>query len=151
MCSSSKKRIPINVLIGPHLALRYSADKLFDSIDSLKNTDIIIDFHDVRTTSRSFMQRFLYRLQKSDNHIICINETENIRKMRDIVTAPKEKTVVVNPTPERVINLASKTMFSHDEEGNFNIQRRGVSSLVLLENSEMSYPTLREEDIFRKC
>ncbi|MEA1894734.1 MAG: hypothetical protein U9N36_05955 [Euryarchaeota archaeon] len=128
MCSPSKKGISINVIIGPHLALRYSADKLFDSIDSLKNTDIIIDFQDVHTTSRSFMQRFLYRLQKSDNHIICINETENIRKMRDIVTAPKEKTVIVNPTPERVINLASKTRFIHDEEGNFGIYKRGTSS-----------------------
>ncbi len=144
MCSSSKKRISINAIIGPHLALRYSVDKLFDSIDSLKNTDIIIDFQDVHTTSRSFMQRFLYRLRKSDNHIICINETKNIRKMRDIVTAPKEKTVVVNPTPERVINLASKTMFIPDEEGNFNIRRRGSSSLMLLENSEMRFPTLGE-------
>jgi hypothetical protein len=151
MCSSAKKRIPIKVIIGPHLALRYSADKLFDSIDSLKNTDIIIDFHEVHTTSRSFMQRFLYRLQKSDNHIICINETENIRKMRDIVNAPKEKTVIVNPTPERVINLASNTMFIHDEEDNFSIQRKGVSSLMLLENSEMRFPTLREEDIFGEC
>ena len=142
MYSASKKRITINVIIGPHLALRYSADKLFDSIDSLKNTDIIIDFQDVHTTSRSFMQRFLYRLQKSDNHIICINETENIRKMRSIVNAPKEKTVVVNPAPERVINLASNMMFIHGEEDNFSIQRREVSSLMPLENSEMRFPTL---------
>ena len=151
MCSSSKKRIPINVIIGPHLALRYSADKLFDSIDSLKNTDIIIDFQDVHTTSRSFMQRFLYRLQKSDNHIICINETENIRKMRDIVNMPKEKTAVVNPTPAKVINLASNIMRIHDEKDNFSIQRRGVFSLMLLENSEMRFPTVREEDNFGNC
>ncbi|RZB29147.1 MAG: hypothetical protein AEth_01479 [Candidatus Argoarchaeum ethanivorans] len=110
MYQSAKERPPIKDIIGPHLALRYSADKLFDDIDSLKNTDIIIDFQDVYTTSRSFMHRFLYRLQKSDNHIICINETENIVKMRDIVKMPKEKTVVVNPTPKRVINLASNMM-----------------------------------------
>ena len=151
MCSSSTKRIPINVIIGPHLALRYSADKLFDSIDSLKNTNIIIDFQDVHTTSRSFMQRFLYRLQKSDNHIICINETENIRKMRDIVNMPKEKTAVVNPTPAKVINLASNIMRIHDEKDNFSIQRRGVFSLMLLENSEMRFPTVREEDNFGNC
>lgn len=151
MSSSAKERIPIKDIIGQHLALRYSADKLFEYIDSLKDTDIIIDFHDVHTTSRSFMQRFLYRQQKSDNHIICINETENIRKMRNIVNAPKEKTVVVNPTPERVINLASN-IFIHDaEEGNFSIQRREVSSLMLLESSEMRFPTLREEAIFREC
>ncbi|RZN15173.1 MAG: hypothetical protein EF812_03170 [Methanosarcinales archaeon] len=60
MYQSAKERRPIKDIIGPHLALRYSADKLFDDIDSLKNTEIIIDFQDVYTTSRSFMQRFLY-------------------------------------------------------------------------------------------
>ena len=69
--------------------------------------------------------------------------------MRDIVTAPKEKTVIVNPTPERVINLVSNIMRIHDEKDNFSIQRRGVSSLMLLENSEMRFPTLREENILR--
>ncbi|PXF56761.1 MAG: hypothetical protein C4B59_16395 [Candidatus Methanogaster sp.] len=56
MCPlANKKRIYIKDIIGQHLALRHLADKLFDYIDSLKDTDVIVDFCGVHTTSRSFM------------------------------------------------------------------------------------------------
>lgn len=132
----TKNRVSIKTVIGQHLALRYSADKLFDYIDSLKNADIIIDFNGVHTTSRSFMQQFLYRLQKSDIPITCINEAENIKKMRDIVTTPKGKPVIVNPAPERVMNLSS-LVFQNDDTIFMSREERETPSPLLLESPRL--------------
>ncbi|RLG28433.1 hypothetical protein DRO03_09885 [Methanosarcinales archaeon] len=136
MCPlANKKRIYVKDIIGRHLALRHLADKLFDNIDLLKDTAVIIDFHSVHTTSRSFMQQFLYRLKNSDSHITYINESENIRKMVDIVSSPKKKPVIVNPNSESVLNLdylALNTSTTHNaEEGDLmSLQKREVYYLT---------------------
>ena len=145
---ANKERIYVKDIIGQHLALRQLADKLFECIDSLKATDVTIDFYGVHTTNRSFMQQFLYRLKKSNIHITCINESENIRKMVDIVSSPKEKPIIVNPNLEDVLNLtylASNTPIIHNAEeyDRVSLQKREVSSLIPLRSSEMHSLALR--------
>ena len=145
---TNKEMICVKDIIGPNLALRYLADTLFDYIDSLKDTDVIIDFCGVHTTSRSFMQQFLCRLKKSDSPITCINESENIRKMADVVSSPKKKPVIVNPNLESVLNLdylASNTPIIHnaEEDDLVSLQKRETSSLIPLGNSKMHSVALR--------
>lgn len=139
---ANKKRMYVKDIIGQHLALRHLADKLFDYIDSLKDTDVIIDFYGVHTTSRSFMQQFLYRLKNSDSYITCINESENIKKMADIVSSPKKKPMIVNPNLESVLNLAylaSNTSIIHnaEEDDPVSLQKREASSSIPLGSSDM--------------
>jgi len=71
--------------VSHNLALRHSADRLFDCISSLKNTNVVIDFHGVHTASRSFMHQFLRRLRSDNHNIDCVNMPENVKKMLDIV------------------------------------------------------------------
>ena len=144
----NKKSIYVKDISGQHLALRHLADELFDYIDSLKDTDVIIDFYGVHTTSRSFMQQFLYRLKKSDSHITCVNESENIRKMADIVSSSKKKPMIVNPNLESVLNLAclaSNTSITHnaEEDDLVSLQKREASSVIPLRSFEMRSLALR--------
>ena len=134
LASDDVETIRMEDVIAHNLALRHSADRLFDCIDSLKNTNVVIDFQGVHTASRSFMHQFLRRLERSNKHNIdCVNMSENVKKMRDVVKSPKKTPVVVNPKPRRVIHLALDTSIHNVEEGNFSIQKIGVSSIVPLE------------------
>ncbi|MHA1289218.1 MAG: hypothetical protein ACTSPB_17660 [Candidatus Thorarchaeota archaeon] len=99
------KSVIVKQIAGEHLALRLLANNLFDYIELLKNTNIILDFSGVHTTSRSFMQQFSYRAENSDIHIIYTNESEIIRKMRHIASSPKKKPMIANLNPENLANL----------------------------------------------
>lgn len=152
LASDDVETIRMEDVIAHNLALRHSADRLFDCIDSLKNTNVVIDFHGVHTASRSFMHQFLRRLERSNKHNIdCVNMSENVKKMRDIVKSPTKTPMVVNPKPKRASHLASDTSIHNVGEGNFSIQKMGVSSMLPLGSFEMHSLTPREENIFRRC
>ena len=122
LASDDVETIRMEDVIAHNLALRHSADRLFDCIDSLKNTNVVIDFHGVHTASRSFMHQFLRRLERSNKHDInCVNMSENVKKMRDVVKSPKKTPVVVNPKSRKVIHLALDTSIHNVGEGNFSI------------------------------
>ena len=143
--SDDVKTIWMKDAVAQNLALRHSADRLFDCIDSLKNTNVVIDFHGVHTTSRSFMHQFLRRLERSNNHNIdCVNMSETVKKMLDIVKSPKKTPMIVNPKPKRVVSLASDTFINNTGGGNFSIQKVDISSLVPLGSFEMGSLTSRE-------
>ena len=133
LASDDVETIRMEDVIAHNLALRHSADRLFDCIDSLKNTNVVIDFHGVHTASRSFMHQFLRRLERSNKHNIdCVNMSEDVKKMLDMVKSPKKTPTIVNPKPKRVIHLASDTSIYNVGDGNFNIQKMGVSPMVPL-------------------
>ncbi len=92
----SQKFIRLTESIGSNLFLRTHADELFDSIESKKNTSVIVDFDGIQSISRSFAQEFLYRFEESTNIVTLINEPENVKKMFDIVKEPKKKFIVAN-------------------------------------------------------
>jgi len=86
MPASDVKTIRLKDAIAHNLAFRHSADRLFDCIDSLENTNVVIDFCGVYTASRSFMHQFLRRLERSDNrNIHCVNVPESVEKMLGMV------------------------------------------------------------------
>lgn len=91
----NKETINIKNNIGPNLSLRASANELFDYIDSFQNTNFIVDFEDVYTTSRSFVQQFIARMEQCTNRITLINESYNINKMFEIVKTSKSKETII--------------------------------------------------------
>lgn len=91
----NKETIKIKNNIGQNLSLRASANELFDYIDSFKNTNFIVDFEDVYTTSRSFVHQFVTRMEQCTNRITLINEPYNINKMFEIVKTSKSKETII--------------------------------------------------------
>ena len=55
--STSDKVIMISERVSNDLALRDIADALFDDIESLKESEIVIDFSEVTSITRSFVLR----------------------------------------------------------------------------------------------
>ena len=91
----NKETIKIKNNIGQNLSLRASANELFDYIDSFKNTNFVVDFEDVYTTSRSFVHQFVTRMEHCTNRITLINEPYNINKMFEIVKTSKSKETII--------------------------------------------------------
>jgi len=90
-----RESIQLKDYIDTNLSLRSLADMLFDYINSFDNIDFIIDFDSVNSMSRSFAQQFIERMEKCKNHITCTNESENIKKMFNIVRNPRKKTIII--------------------------------------------------------
>ncbi len=96
MTTFSQKSIQLKDSISPNLFLREYADELFDSLNALISTSIIIDFSGIQSMSRSFAQEFLHRLEKSENIITIVNEPENVKKLFEIVRESKNKFILSN-------------------------------------------------------
>ena len=91
-----------------HLSLRDSANDLFDRIDITVTTpDILLDFSGVLTISRSFAHQFIVRMEQSCKKIICINQSDDIRHMFELVKAKGNKPDVVSKTKLTPINLSA--------------------------------------------
>lgn len=103
----NKETIKIKNKIGQNLALRASANELFDYIDSLQNMNFIVDFEDVYTTSRSFIQQFVTRMEHCTNQITLINEPYNIKKMFEIVKTSKSKETIIKS--KRIVYFFNST------------------------------------------
>lgn len=91
----NKKTINIKNNIGQNLSLRESANELFDYIESFQNANFIIDFEDVYTTNRSFVQQFIIRMEQCTNRINLINEPYNVKQMFEIVKTSKNKEIII--------------------------------------------------------
>lgn len=90
-----KETIKIKNRIGDNLSLRASANELFDYIESFQNTNFIVDFEDVYTTNRSFVQQFVIRMEQCTNRINLINEPYNVKQMFEIVKTSKNKKIII--------------------------------------------------------
>jgi len=93
--STSDKIIMISERVSNDLALRDIADALFDDIESLKESEIVIDFSEVTSITRSFAHQYSLRKKSSKKNISEINMPTNIRKMFDIVENKYEKTKLI--------------------------------------------------------
>ncbi|MHA1834085.1 MAG: STAS-like domain-containing protein [Candidatus Baldrarchaeia archaeon] len=103
--NSSVKTIVIRKLMSPDLTLRSSADEFFDYIESLPDTDIIIDFKNVRSITRSFAHEYTIRKARSSKRIIEINVPFNISKMFDVVKKKQKKTILFDSNITKPIVL----------------------------------------------
>ena len=93
--SISGKIIRISEKVSKDLALRDIADALFDDIESLTESAVVIDFSEVTSIARSFAHQYSLRKKSSKKDISEINMPINIRKMFDIVENKYEKTKLI--------------------------------------------------------
>lgn len=101
----STTKILIKERVSVDLALRNSADDLFEYLESLPEKEIIIDFVGVKSISRSFAHEYFTKKNQSKKSIIEINVPENVKKMFRVVEQPRDKTLAFDIKSIRAISL----------------------------------------------
>ena len=91
-----KKSIKVtSVLSSSNLMLREWANELFDYIEDQPTNEIIVDFSDVSSITRSFTHQYLLRRRKTKKTIVEINKPLCIEKMFALV----EDSSTTRPSP----------------------------------------------------
>jgi hypothetical protein len=81
-------RISIKRAIAPYLALRASADRLFDRIESSKSKEVVVDFSGIAAVTRSFAHQYAIRKQSSQKSISEIKVPSSIKSVMVLSTKP---------------------------------------------------------------
>jgi len=101
----SPTKILIKEQISVDLALRNTVTVFFEHLELLPEKEIIIDFADVKSISRSFAHEYLTRKNQSKKNIIETNVPENVKKMFQIVEQPSDKTLIFDLRSIRAVPL----------------------------------------------
>jgi 6-pyruvoyl-tetrahydropterin synthase len=88
---SSRKTLDIAEHVSPDLAFRHSADSLFEYINSLEESTIVIDFSRVKSITRSFAHQYLANKKNSKKHIVEENMSRDVKRMFELVERQKSK------------------------------------------------------------
>ena len=91
--------------ISVDLALRDSAREFFEFLESLPSEEVVLDFKDVLSISRSFAHEFVDRKRSSAKKIREINVPQNVRKMFAVVEEPRKKQHIFNTRVIRAVSL----------------------------------------------
>ncbi len=91
--------------VSVDLALRDSARVFFDYLESLPSEEVIVDFKDIISISRSFAHEYTTRKKISHKNIKEVNVPLNVRKMFSIVEEPREKLAVFDVRMVRAVSL----------------------------------------------
>jgi len=88
-------------ILSPNLALRSNACELFRSFERYSGKEIIIDFSEIRTMTRSFAHEYYQRKNRSSRTIVERNLPENIRKMLLVVRSTSKRNALseIDATP----------------------------------------------------
>lgn len=86
-----KQTVQLREFISPDLALRSSANRLFDYIEALPKKSITLDFYKIRTMTRSFAHQYLMRKAKTKVRITEINVSEAVKEMFEIAKKPVQQ------------------------------------------------------------
>ena len=97
--------IKLKNMISEDLALRSSADILFDYINSMPEKEISIDFNSVRSITRSFAHQYMLRKNTCKKKIEELNMTDIIRKMFDVIKEPRRRTLLIDPKLIKAVSL----------------------------------------------
>ena len=81
MTTSNKTTIKLSRIFSNSLALRDNADHLFDRVESSQKKEIVLDFHNVNSMSRSFAHQYLLRKAKTRKKIVEIGKKEEFDLM----------------------------------------------------------------------
>lgn len=81
-------QIKIREKIASNLYLREAANRLFDSIEKRKSSEIVFDFEGIQFMSRSFAHQYLTRKAKTKKKIVEIHFSPNLQRMLDIIAEP---------------------------------------------------------------
>ena len=79
------KKIQLVKVISKNLLFRGSADELFNQINKFEISEIIIDFRQIQSITRSFAQQYLKNKEQSKKKIIDVNITPTIKKMFELI------------------------------------------------------------------
>jgi len=82
---NKQNKIQLAKFISKNLLLRNSADELFNYINDLKTTRIIIDFDKIQSVTRAFTHQFLLNKEKSKKNIIDVNISPHIKNMFELI------------------------------------------------------------------
>ncbi len=75
------------VSVVKECALRHNAERLFETIRALPSKDVLVDFSDVKSVSRSFAQEYLE--QKKGLTVTETGMNEDVQAMFNLVKKPR--------------------------------------------------------------
>lgn len=81
-------RISLKRAIAPYLALRASADRLFDKIESSSCKEVVIDFSGIEAITRSFAHQYSIRKQSSPKSISEVKVPTSIKSVMTLSVKP---------------------------------------------------------------
>ena len=83
--SAREKVVKLAQLISQNLAFRQSADDLFSYISDLRESNIIVDFSEIKSITSSFAHQYLMNKKTCQKHIIEIDMPTNAVQMFELV------------------------------------------------------------------
>ena len=86
----------VEEILSPDLALRDTAKHLFQTIDMLPENEIVIDFSNIKSISRSFAHEYVTIKPHSTKEVTESNIPANIQKMFEIVSKTSAKPKLVD-------------------------------------------------------
>ena|ERR1051326_3772479 len=89
--------IYIKSAISADLALRNRADSFFDLLEKYQESQLTLDFTDVRSISRSFAHQYLVRKAASKKMIKEVRKPDHVEKMFNVVKNATTKSQLLNP------------------------------------------------------
>ncbi|MGM0687529.1 MAG: STAS-like domain-containing protein, partial [Promethearchaeati archaeon] len=98
--------IMIAQMLSPDLAFRHNAKRLIEELESYPENDVVLDFSDVRTITRSFAHEYLSRKAETSKTIIEIRMPSNVKKMFQVVKNASAKTKLFDKDDSKTILLS---------------------------------------------
>ena len=90
---SRSKTINVASMLSANLALRDTAVKFVLYVEGLPNSEVILDFNDVKTITRSFAHEYCTRKRDIRKRIRETNVSPNVEKMFEVVKEAHSKRV----------------------------------------------------------
>jgi len=81
----SEMKLSLQEQVSSNLALRYSVDDLFEYINSLDESRIVLDFSGIESITRSFAHQYVINKSRSKKQIYEQNVPSYIKPMFDLV------------------------------------------------------------------
>jgi hypothetical protein len=104
--NTSARTFIISEILSPDLALRESAARLINQLESIKDSEIVVDFAGVKSITRSFAHEYCRRKSESAKRISEIHVAANIQKMMTAASQtskPRSKSLELDSVPVVVL------------------------------------------------
>lgn len=96
MATSNELTLCLQKRLSSNLSFRHSADDLFEYINSLSESKIMIDFSGIESITRSFAHQYIVNKIKSDKQIIECKIPFKIKPMFELVERQRHALQKVN-------------------------------------------------------
>ena len=102
---NSEKAVYLAERISQNLAFRHSADDLFNYINNLEESNIIVDFSEIKFVSGSFAHQYLINKKATPKDVTETNKTFNIIQMFELVERRNSKLRETNNELYKVLKV----------------------------------------------